>query len=158
MTYYLNVFTPSTYQIFSKSTQDITGFQLNRESIAKRVQIGDKLLCYVTQHSRWCGFLEVTSEYFIDESPLFVRTKDPFIVRFSVKPVIWLPLESAVSIKDEFIWNKLTFTKNVEMDSSRWTGAIRRGLNTIKDCDGQFLESVLLNKGKKKSQKGNSTQ
>jgi hypothetical protein len=50
---------------------------------------------------RWIGILEVTSEYFRDDKPIFYSANDPFIIRFRVKPIAWLPKEKAIPIRDE---------------------------------------------------------
>ena len=36
-----------------------------------RLKRGDLLLCYLTRLSRWVGLLEIKSEVFEDESPIF---------------------------------------------------------------------------------------
>ena len=59
--------------------------------MAERVRPGDRFICYITKLSRWAGVLEVTSELFVDETPRFFVSDDPFVVRFKVRPVAWLP-------------------------------------------------------------------
>lgn len=150
MTYHLNLFSPETYEAFSKSNQGITGFRPRQENAASRVQIGDKLICYMTKLGRWVGILEVISEYFRDDEPIFHTTNDPFIIRFNVKPIVWLPKEKSIPIRDERVWNRLSFTKNVDRSSPLWTGKLRNSLNILNDNDGQFLEQFILsqvNKG-----------
>ncbi|MCI0339184.1 MAG: EVE domain-containing protein [Acidobacteria bacterium] len=144
MNYYLDLFSPETYEAFTRSAQDISGFRVRHESLASRVQPGDRLVCYMTKLSRWFGVLEVTSAYFKDSAPIFYPSDDPFIVRFRVKPVAWLPKEKAIPIKDERVWNTLSFTKDVEPNSPRWTGKLRNSLNQLNESDGRFLEELIL--------------
>ena len=67
MAYYLDLFSPETYEAFSRSSRDVSGFRLRHEGLATRVQIGDKFICYMTKLSRWFGLLQVTSKYFKDD-------------------------------------------------------------------------------------------
>ena len=85
MAYYLNLFSPETYEAFSKSNRDVSGFRLRQQNAASRIQIGDKFICYMTKLSRWIGVFEVQSECFSDDAPIFVPQDDPFVVRFKVR-------------------------------------------------------------------------
>jgi predicted RNA-binding protein len=90
MAYYIDLFSPETYHAFSRSNRDISGFRERHKSIADTLKPGDKLICYITKLSRWVGILEVMEPCFIDRTHIFLATADPFIVRFKVKPVVWL--------------------------------------------------------------------
>jgi predicted RNA-binding protein len=143
MAYFINLFSPQTYETFSKSDQSISGFRIRQKNMAKHVQPGDKLVCYMTKLSRWVGVLEVISESFEDNTPIFFSQDDPFVVRFKVRPLVWLPKEKAVPIQEDNIWKTLTFTRGVPKKSSIWTGKIRNSLNSLDEKDGEFLEQLL---------------
>lgn len=144
MAYYVNLFSPETYETFSKSNRSISGFRPRQENAARRVQVGDKLICYMTKLSRWIGVLEVESNYFRDDEPVFYSGNDPFVIRFKVKPIAWLPKEKAIPIRDKKVWNTLSFTRDTEKNASTWTGKLRASLNTLNDADGRFLEQLIL--------------
>lgn len=144
MTYYLDLFSPETYTAFSRSARDVSGFRLRHEAIAARIRPGDKLICYMTKLSRWIGVLEVVSPYYTDATPLFLTADDPFVVRFKVKPIAWLAPEQAIPIRDDSVWNALSFTKEHEKNSAVWTGRVRSSLNQIVPRDGQFLEDLIV--------------
>ena len=151
MAYFLDLFSPETYEAFMKSSQDISGFRKRQENAARQIHSGDKLLCYMTKLSRWFGILEVQSDCFIDNKPIFYPEDDPFIVRFTVKALIWLPVEKAIPIHEEILWKHLTFTKTYDKTRSYWTGKLRRSLTRLTAEDGKLLESLLqkqLSKGK----------
>ena len=143
MAYYLNLFSPETYQAFSNSMRSISGFRLRQEKTASRIQPGDILICYMTKLSRWIGLLEVTSSYFIDTTPLFLEKEDPFVVRFKVTPLIWLDKEHSIPIRNDEVWSQLSFTKGQDKMSSHWTGRLRASLIQLEKPDGQLLEKVL---------------
>lgn len=144
MAYYLDIFSPETYEIFSKSDRSISGFRKRQLHTAQRINPGDKLICYMTKLSRWIGILEVIQEAIVDEkTPLFYAENDPFVVRFKVKPLIWLKKELTIPIRDDKIWDTLSFTKGHQKHSSSWTGKFRSSLIRISDKDGEFIESLL---------------
>src|SRR3954466_10323916 len=96
MTYYLDLFSPETYEAFSRSDHSVSGFRLRQQKTANRIKVGDKLICYMTKLSRWIGVLEVASPSYEDSTPIFLLDNDPFVVRFTVNPLVWLEKEQAV--------------------------------------------------------------
>lgn len=144
MKYFTDLFSPETYQAFSDSSRDVSGFRLTQRASANRVQVGDKFMCYVTRLSRWVGVLEVLSPAYVDDAPIFYKEGDPFVVRFKVKPLVWLNEEKAIPIHEDEIWNALSFTKGYDKSVSTWTGKVRRSLNQIDDDDAEFLERSLI--------------
>lgn len=143
MAYYTNLFSPGTYEAFSKSDRTISGFQESQWSAARRIKQGDIFVCYMTRLSRWVGLLEVLEGPFRDDTPIFYAENDPFVVRFRVRPLIWLPKEHAVPIFEDELWNNLSFTKGQDRRTSRWTAAVRRSLNQLDPEDGLLLERIL---------------
>ncbi|MFN8466333.1 MAG: hypothetical protein U0X20_12320 [Caldilineaceae bacterium] len=145
MAYFVDLFSPDTYEAFQRAGGNVSGFRLRHQGVAGRVKVGDKLVCYMTKLSRWFGVLEVLSEaYFDDSNPIFTSTDDPFVVRFKVRPIVWLPPEKAIPIRHDGIWNNLSFTKGHEKTSHTWTGKVRGSLNTLDKADGQLIEQLLL--------------
>ena len=144
MAYYLDIFSPETYEAFSQGPMDITGFRKRQENLAKKIKPGDKFICYMTKLSRWFGIFEVLDDYFIDESPRFYKKNDPYVVRFHIKPLVWLPKEKAIPIREDDVWTHLSFTKDHDKRGSKWTGIFRSNLNRIQDSDGKHLENLLV--------------
>jgi hypothetical protein len=140
--YYLNLFSPATYEAFSKSDRTVSGFQEKHQALAKRIKHGDTLLCYVTKLSRWIGALTVVDGPFIDHTPIY-GPEDPFIVRFHISPEIWLPMEKAVPIKEDELWQQLSFTKGYDKGSSAWAQRVKGSLGIIAEEDAHAILSVL---------------
>ena len=107
MNYYINLFSPYTFEMFSKSDRTVSGFRIRQKSRANKLKPGDKFICYMTKLSRWIGVFEILGNYFIDEKPIFSDENDIFIVRFKINPICWLPVENSIPIHDELVWNKL---------------------------------------------------
>lgn len=142
MNYWSDLFTPATYEAFGASDRTVSGFRESQWRMAEKVQTGDKFACYMVHMSRWVGVLEVVEGSFIDKTPIFVPDDDPFVVRFKVRPVVWLPVEQAVPIRDPGVFSRLSFTRDVG-PGGYWQGPIRRSLLKLSSEDGAFLESFL---------------
>ncbi|MYD52551.1 MAG: EVE domain-containing protein [Dehalococcoidia bacterium] len=140
---FLDLFTPETWQAFRDAGATVTGFRERYlRSARERVNEGDFLLCYLTRLSRWCGILQVESEVYRDDSPIF-DDPDPFVVRFRAKPIVVLDHESAIPIHDDKVWSTLTTTNQYQKGTSVWTGPFRVSLYEINKADGEFLVEIL---------------
>jgi predicted RNA-binding protein len=128
MAYFLDLFSPETYEAFSRSDRSVSGFRQRHWGIAQRVKTGDMLICYLTKVSRWIGVLGVISGPYIDASPIFFPENDPFVVRFRVTPTAWLPVEKSIPIREDPVWKTLSFTRGQDKNSSTWTGKLRGSL------------------------------
>ncbi len=150
MAYYIDLFSPETYRVFCDSSRDITGFRDNRLRIASQIKPGDKFICYMTKLSRWLGVLEVSSDYFIDNQPIFMETGDPFVVRFRVSPAVLLAPEEGIPIHSEISWKHLSFTRDLPKNSVGWTGKLRSSLTRLEEEDGAYLEAILTAQGRER--------
>lgn len=149
MAYYINLFSPDTHEKFTDSDRTISGFRERQKNIAANIKVGDKLICYVTKLSRWIGVFEVTSDYFIDDKPIFTETDDPFIVRHKVKSLVWLNLVNGIPVNEKISWNYLSFTKDLPKKSMVWTSMVRGSLRKLNDEDGEYLEKILAEQSSK---------
>jgi hypothetical protein len=148
MAYFIDLFSPETYEAFSRSNRDVSGFRRRHKGIAERVKAGDIFVCYLTRLSRWFGLLEVQDGPFIDHTPIFVAGEDPFVVRFHVRPLVWLDFKMAIPIHDETVWKSLSFTRGLERGSIGWTGKVRGSLVRLDDRDGKFLKDILTSQSR----------
>lgn len=144
MAYYIDLFSPETYFAYSNSDQRVSGFRERQKGVAAHIKPGDKLICYMTKLSRWVGLLEVSSPFFVDDSPIFIHPIDPFTIRFKVIPHVWLQPEQAIPINHDICWKNLSFTRSLPKKSQAWTGMVRGSLRRLDDEDGQYLEALML--------------
>jgi hypothetical protein len=143
LAFYLSLFTTETWEAFRKNGASVSGFRKRQERIAKeRLKPGDIVLCYLVHLSRWCGALEITSEVFHDEKPIF-SSPDPFVVRFHVKPLVALDPDKSPPVFDDAIWPHLNETRGVEKGSRGWGILYRGSLRHMTDADGAFLLDLL---------------
>jgi len=143
MACYIDLFSPETYDAFARSPRDISGFRLRHKNAADKIKPGDLFVCYLTRLSRWFGVLEVKEGPFIDNKPVFVAENDPFVIRFRVRPRVWLSAEMGIPIHDDEIWAGLSFTRDLHKGSLSWTGKVRGSLVRLDDQDGAFLTGKL---------------
>jgi len=122
MAHFIDLFSPETYEAFARSTRAISGFRMRHKGMAERIKPGDTFVCYLTRLSRWCGLLEVVDGPFVDDKPIFMAQSDPFVVRFHVRPTVWLDIDKSIPIHDDVIWTGLSFTRTLEKGSIGWTG------------------------------------
>jgi len=154
MEYYIDLFSPETAKAFEKSSKTVSGFRISRKTYVKNKKIGpgDKFICYVTKLQRFIGVLEIKSEPFQDDKPIFTKENDPFVLRFRVEPIVWLPLEKAIPIRQDFIWNNLSFTKRLNKDSNKWTFMVFSSPRSWPKEDCSFLEKVLREQAQKQTE------
>ena len=138
MPYYLDLFTPGTWDGFQKHGSNVSGFRERQQATAQRIKPGDIFLCYLVHLSRWCGGLEVTSESFRASNPIF-SDPDPFTVRFHVRPLVVLTPELSDPVFDDSVWSHLEETKDVKKGSRGWGMIYRSSLRQISKSDGDFL-------------------
>ena len=146
MKYWLNLFSPETYEAFSKSDRTMSGFRESQRNQASKIKPGDKFICYMTKLSRWIGVLEILEGPYKDDTPFYFEEDDPFVIRFKVRPVVWLPKEKAIPIHEAEVWNTLSFTRDHDKHTSAWTAKIRRSLNELDENDGKYLEDLLVSR------------
>lgn len=151
MAYFLNLFSPETYEAFLRSDRTISGFRIRQQNAASKIHVGDKFICYLTKLSRWVAIFEVSSDYFLDDKSIFLPENDPFVVRFHINPLICLEKEKTIPIHEDHVWDNLSFTRGHPHNSYQWTGKVRTSLNRLENADGRFLENLL------KSQSDQST-
>lgn len=137
--WYTYLFSPDTYRAFLQTDRSNTGVRKRQQQAAERIQPGDVLVCYMTKVSRWCGLLEVVSG-----QPYHDPQEDPFPVRLRVKPLVLLEdIEYGLPIRNPEIWEVLSFTRDADPTSGRWTGKLRGSLVPLDDEDGKLLDRLL---------------
>jgi hypothetical protein len=96
--FWLDLFSPTTWQQFLDAGGKVSGFRRGRWSAVQQIKPGDYLLCYLTQVSRLVGVLEVVSDPYLDESKSIWKDED-FPCRVDVRIEVALSIDTAVPIK-----------------------------------------------------------
>lgn len=132
--YWLDLFTWATWQEFLEAGATVSGFRESRWNVLQQVKPGDYLLCYMTGISRWIGILEVISEPFKDNTPIW--KEDEFPCRVRVKLLVGLTLETAVPIFE--LRDQLSIFEGVTSPGA-WTGSLRGSPRKWKVSDGEAV-------------------
>src|SRR5215216_3229393 len=138
-TYWLNLFTGKTWKEFLDAGATVSGFRESRWATVKRIKSGDYLLCYLTGVSRFIGVLEVTSEPYWDESPIW--KDEVFPCRVKVEIIAAQTPETAVPIFD--LKEQLTIFQNLKSPAA-WTGHVRGSPARWKQSDGEAVVYAVL--------------
>jgi hypothetical protein len=137
-TYWLDLFTGTTWEEFLKAGGEVSGFRESRWPTVQKMKPGDRLLCYVTGISRWIGMLEVTGESFMDKTRIWVREEFP--CRVPVKVLVQLQPDTAVPVR--VLSERLSYFSGNESPNA-WTGHFRASLVREKDADAQVVVEAL---------------
>jgi len=138
--YWLDLFTPETWEEAKENNFKLSGFREKRWSLVQKIEPGDLLVCYITRESRFSGILKVVSKpYFSIEASKKVWESGPFPCVMDVEPVI--ALDILHSIPTDQVISKLTI-------AAKWGGIIRGSPNRLNGKDGDTIKDLL-----KKSQK-----
>jgi predicted RNA-binding protein len=120
-TYWLDLFTGTTWQQFMAAGGKVSGFRERRWTTVQAIKPGDLLLCYLTGLSRFIGLLEVVSEPFRDNDSRIWKDES-FPCRVRVKPVVTLTPETGVPVHD--LRDRLSIFENMKSPNA-WTGYFR---------------------------------
>ena len=138
-TYWLDLFTGTTWQEFLDSGGKVSGFRESRWKTVQKIKVGDYLLCYLTGVSRFIGLLEVTKAAYQDTSPIW--KDEDFPCRVGVKVVVELLPETAVPIRE--LDAQLSFFQGSE-GTMGWTGYVRGSPSKWKPSDGEIVVAAIL--------------
>jgi len=137
--YWLDLFTYTTWQEFLKAGGQTSGFRERRWKTVKQIKTGDYLLCYLTGISRFIGILEVTSESFKDTTPIWKDEEFPW--RLKVKVIAKLEPETAVPVLE--LKDKLSIFENLK-NPHAWSGRFRGSPTRWKNADGETVVTAIL--------------
>jgi predicted RNA-binding protein len=132
--YWLDLFTAETWQEFLDAGGEVSGFRASRWKSVQRIREGDYLLCYLVGISRWVGILEVVSEGYHDESPIW--SSDSFPSRVKVRIIVALTPETGVPVLD--MRDELSVFRNLQ-NPNRWSGAFRGSPLKWSTADGEAV-------------------
>jgi hypothetical protein len=132
--YWLDLFTGKTWEEFLGAGAKVSGFRSRRRKTCARVHPGDYFICYLTGLSRIVGVMEVKSEMYLDEAPIWEG--EVFPCRFKVESLYRLKPETAIPILE--FQNKLSIFQGLKSKNA-WTGFFRGSPALFKENDGSML-------------------
>lgn len=138
MTYWIDLFTGTTWEEFRKAGARISGFSSRMGRVAERIEPNDILLCYLTGVMRWVGALEVITRS-SDRSRIWKQAEFP--VRFEVRPLVLLTPEHGIPMQE--LQGKVDFFQGLK-DAGRFKGFVRMSPNRFRRAEDGALIIELL--------------
>lgn len=133
--YWLDLFTPETWEEAKQRNFLVTGFRLSRWSIVSKIEPGDLFVCYLTRLSRFCGILKAISRPYRDEDKAKLIWKhDSFPCLVDVERVVTLDMLHSIP-KDQIV-PELSI-------AAKWGGLIRGSPVHIPFSDGEYTRKIL---------------
>ena len=136
--YWSDIFSKENWQDFLDDGSRITGFSANRWSTVQKIEPGDYLLCYLKKFSLLIGCLEVTSDPFPDNRPIWREAVFPS--RVPVKAIVELSLNAAIPIKT--LQGQLSIFK--PENPNAWIGFFRQAPRKLRNSDAEIIMDALL--------------
>ena len=137
-TYWLDLFTATTWREFLDAGGGVSGFREASWTTVKQIQPGDYLLCYLVVVQRFVGALEVVTEPFWDEAPIWQDAVFPCRVR--VRPIVTLSPETGVPIQE--LRDTLTIFSR-HPDPRAWGIYVRKSPTKWDSRDGEAVVEAL---------------
>lgn len=145
--YWVQVFTPKTWQRFLDFGARVTGFRDTRWKHIQKLRPGDYVLCYLSGLSKWIGVLEVESDPYLDTTPVW--EDDLFPCRADVRLLIALSLEDAIPIQD--LRNQLSIFK-----VKNWSLYLISSPSKWNQSDGDAVMRAIIEAQRMESKRGKS--
>ena len=137
-TYWLDLFTGTTWSEFRNHGAMTSGFRGRKKGIATQMKEGDILLCYLTGVKLWVGALKILGPS-KDKSEIW--SEDEFPVRFKVEPIVVLEPELGVPMSK--FEGKLAFYTGPD-DRGGYKGFLRGSPSKFKkSADGDLILTAL---------------
>jgi hypothetical protein len=138
--YYTNLFTVKTWEEFKRQGGTISGQSENRHSWASKIEVGDRLLCYLVGAGRWIGVLEITNPPYLDYSEENrIWDDNLWPSRIPVKIVLETEPQFAPDVKPD-IYN---YSVMANINKGSWGTLFLGSLNQWPFEDGQAVEELL---------------
>ena len=140
--YWLCLFTGTSWSQFLSAKEKQVGFNKSQIKQANKISKGDYLIAYYDKGSRFVAILEVTDEAVVSVEQKW--TEGLFPVRIGAKVIKQLPIPSAIPIS-AFL-GTFSFLKTDEMPvSGVWSAHVRSSPRRWKVKDGEAV-SVFIDK------------
>lgn len=139
--YYMIVTNEIDYEWDIDNQFACAGFPDRNKRALHQMEPGDKIIYYVTKHSKFMAITEVVGEYFYSEQPIWDDLYDLWPHRIHTKTMIFIEkCEEGVFIKD--IWDNLEFIKN----KTRWGSQVQGSFRKLSENDYHVIYEGIMKK------------
>lgn len=136
-THWVLVGTPVNYEKTRELGWKIAGVKSRHRKKAERMQVGDKIIFYLTQRKAFGSIATITSPFFESDAPIWVSEKpgEMYPYRVQTEPDIILPIDAAIPA--ESLVPELEYVKR--WPAEHWTLAFQGNVHVFNDHDYQLL-------------------
>lgn len=144
MNYYLIITNIIDYEWDIENKFECAGFPIRHMNTIKDMQIGDKIIYYVTKYSKFMAAVEVNGSYYFSEKQIWDDPYDLWPCRIKTKPLNYISdVNNGVYIKD--IWDNLDFIKN----KIKWGSQVQGSFRKLNEHDYNVIYSYIKEHTKK---------
>jgi len=142
--YYMIITNEIDYEWDIDNAFECAGFPDRNRKTASSMEIGDRIIYYVTKVSKFMAAVEVTGDYFYSKKPIWDDPVDLWPNRVKTTPICYIEdFDDGVYIKD--IWDGLNFIKN----KNKWGSQVQGSLRKLSEHDFKLIEKEIIKKNKK---------
>lgn len=135
------LFSPQTWELARQSGFAQIAFPRSRVNVAKRMRIGDIIICYLSQRMALSGILVVNSKCSADEEISIYSQAGEFPITASTSPLHILPSNKEVALRPHV--KTLAMFRGI-LTPNGWTVALRRSPKDISRADLDKLSSLIF--------------
>ncbi len=136
------MFSPETWNLAKESGFAQIAFPHSREKTAKRIRVGDIIICYVSQRMSLSGILAVDSKCVVDSDSSIYKQAGEYPVIGNTSPLYILPGEREVQLQPHV--RSFAMFRGISTPSG-WTVALRRSPKEVSKADlHKFLSLIML--------------
>ena len=139
--YWVLVSTPENFHVTSEQKFTVQGFKANLKKRIQRMEVGDRMLFYLSRTRQFAATATVTSTYFEDRTPLWKAAKgnEEYPHRVHLEPAA--VLEEADFLDGMEIGPRMEYVK--KWVPERWPLAFVGDLHLIPKVDFSFIEGEM---------------
>ncbi len=141
MNYWMLVSSPENFEISRTLGFGLAGMKSRHRKKALDVQVGDKVIFYMTKIGCFGGTAEVISEFYEDTEKIWISDKpnEVYPFRFRIKPEVILELGSFV--KSEEVGPNMEYTK--KWPKEHWKLAFQGNVHRLPEHDYLLIKNSL---------------
>lgn len=128
----------TNFEIDRNANFQFTGYKERLEKLCSRVEVGDKLLYYITKTHTFGAICTVTSPFYIDRTPHWSETDEVWPCRLNLRPEVVVPEDKMLDVIP--LLPSLSFVTQKQKASGKWGTAFMGSLRRISQQDFELVE------------------
>lgn len=138
MLYWMTMTSATNFEIDRKANFPFTGYKERLKKLCSRVEVGDKLVYYITKAHAFGAICTVTSRPYINPTPHWSETDEKWPCRLNVRPELILPQDRMLDVMP--LVPSLSFITQKQRQSGKWGTAFMGSLKPIPVQDFELIE------------------